>query len=192
MLITLPDESAALLDPQTLSFEAIPAAKKKAPFGAPPSDVPFGINCRLLAECMSNPAWKFGDCFRRISDHPRYSPKGSVHKFDVCFLTSIYKFKGDYRGGTFSSSTTEWRFLDGGIISHYGYGWGSHSWTVIEGCEALRAVCLFFGVKQPRSIKGEGTRRPLAVLLEEMTSVPLQERRGQLWNLPERLQHESG
>lgn len=85
-------------------------------------------------------------------------------------LTNIYQFRGAYRGGMFSASESEWRFLDGGIISHHGYGWGSHSWTVVEGAEALRAVCLFFGIKQPRQIKGEGRREPLAALLERMTA----------------------
>jgi hypothetical protein len=61
----------------------------------------------------------------------------------------------------FSSSERHWRFLDGGIIAHNGYGWGGHSWTVVQGAEALRAVCLFFGIEQPRQIKGEGKRQSL-------------------------------
>jgi hypothetical protein len=53
----------------------------------------------------------------------------------------------------FSSSETKWRFLDGGIISHSGYGWGSHSWTVVEGAEALRAVA-------PRHVAQNPARDP--------------------------------
>jgi hypothetical protein len=59
----------------------------------------------------------------------------------------------------------------------------------VEGIEALRALCLFFGIRQPQRVKGETEKRPLAILLEEMTSVPLQDRRGRLWNLPEPLDH---
>jgi hypothetical protein len=78
-----------------------------------------------------------------------------VHGFDVRFLTRLYEFPGNYQGGTFCSSTTEWHFLDGGIISRNGYGWGSHSWTVVEGAEAVRGVCMFFGIQQPLTIRGE-------------------------------------
>ena len=85
----------------------------------------------------------------------------------------------------FSSSDREWHFLDGGIVEHDGYGWGSHSWTVVEGAEALRVVCLFFGITQPRRIKGESSPRPLAELLAEMTTVPLQESRDlRCWRFP--------
>ncbi len=187
MFISLPDKSVVCLNCETLKFESVDPYEGTAATSSTVERAPFGIDCIALAEFLKNPKWKFGDCFRRISDHPRYSPKQSVHEFDVSFLTSIYRFGGSYQGGTFSSSTTEWRFLDGGILSENGYGWGSHSWTIIEGAEALRAVCLFFGIKQPLRIKGEASRRPLSKLLTEMTSVPLQERRGRLWNLPEPL-----
>jgi hypothetical protein len=118
---------------------------------------------------MQEPRFRFGDCFRRISNIPRYSPKRSIYNFDVKFLTQMYDFPGSYKGGAFCSSETRWCFLDGGIISHNGYGWGSHNWTVIEGAEALRAVCVFFGIKQPHMIRGERCPWSLSVLLEEMT-----------------------
>jgi len=191
MLIILSDKSAAELFCKTLHFKAIEPSRRDYSGNKEASKAPFGINCKALATFMSDPKWRFGDCFRRVSDRPRYSPKQSVHEFDLSFITSIYKFRGYYQGGTFCSSTTEWHFLDGGIVSHNGYGWGSHSWTVVEGTESLRAVCLFFGIKQPQSIKGETERRPLSILLEEMTSAPIQKRRGRLWNMPEPLNSES-
>jgi len=178
MLLTLPDKSVAELHPATLRFAAIldgPLQRPSAVTPDPGEKAPFGVNCKTLAKCMEAPLWRFADCFRRVSNHPRYSPKQSVHSFDVKFLSRIYKFPGSYQGGTFSSSTTEWRFLDGGIISQNGYGWGNHSWTVVEGAEALRSICLFFGIAQPLLIKGEGSRRSLSMLLEEMTKVPLQD-----------------
>lgn len=176
MLITLPDSSPVHIDEGTLRFSQIgdPEYSVTGQQDTKRTNAPFGVNCRKLAATMKKPSWKFGDSFRRISDHPRYSPKRSVHQFDVTFLTKIYQFPRDRQGGTFSSSTTEWSILDGGIISHMGYGWGSHCWTVVEGAEALRAVCLFFGIIQPRTIKGEPSRRPLAALLEELSEVPLQ------------------
>jgi hypothetical protein len=39
---------------------------------------------------------------------------------------------------------------------------------VVQGAEALRAVCMFCGIQQPQRIKGEGPRRPLSVLLQEI------------------------
>lgn len=190
MLLTLPDDSIVDFDPATLSFkqhvpDRAPGRRSGSRFRS--RRCPFGIDAKVLVEFMTSPAWRFGDCFRRISDHPRYSPKGSVHDFRVTSLTKIYQFSGSYQGGTFSSSNTEWCFLDGGIVSHAGYGFGSSSWTVIQGAEALRAVCLFFGIVQPERIKGESVRRPLAALLEEMTEVPLQSDSGMVWGLPKLL-----
>jgi hypothetical protein len=178
--LTLPDKSQVTLDKQTLQFHsldtgtnastpanllngpAVPLASKKI--------VSQQIDFKTLAKWLQYPHLRFGDCFRRISDRPRYSPKQSVHEFDVRFLTRLYEFPGNYQGGTFCSSTTEWHFLDGGIISRNGYGWGSHSWTVVEGGEALRGICMFFGIQQPLTIRGESPRRPLSTLLEEMTT----------------------
>ena len=191
MLITLTDGSVALLDEATLRFRhRVPGESAVV---SPDSAVtvrqsPFGVNAVALAATMGAPAWRFGDCFRRASDVPSYSPKSGVHSFSPAFLTKLYCFPGSYQGGTFCPSTRVWKFLDGGIRSHSGYGWGSHSWTVVEGAEALRGVCLFFGVKQPLKIRGEGKRRPLAMLLEEMTSVPLQDSRGTLLGLPSPLE----
>ena len=185
MIISLPDQSVVELNCGSLQFVSLPPSTKSSSRSF--KKAPFDIDPIKLADCLSNPKWKFGNCFRRISDHPRYSPKQSVHEFHISFLTSIYKFGGAYQGGTFSSSTTQWAFLDGGIISHNGYGWGSHSWTVVEGAESVRAICLFFGIIQPTKIKGELTRRPLSKLLEDMTAVSLQDHKSAMWNLPENL-----
>jgi len=46
---------------------------------------------------------------------------------------------------------------------------------VVEGGEALRVDCLFFGIRQPQRIKGEITKRPLAEILQDMTSFPLKD-----------------
>jgi len=193
MLITLPDKSVARLYPRTLSFEAMDSPAATPPAEVPASDVPHGINCELLADCLSNPTNRFSECLRRMSDTPRYSPKGinsGKAWVNLLYLTRVYKFGGSYRGGLFQTSFTRWRFLDGGIVSQNGYGFGSssHSFIAVEGIEATRAICLFFGIRQPRTIKGEILRRPLSILLQEMTSVPLQEPRAGAFNLPSPLE----
>lgn len=174
MLITLPDASIVSLDVASMRFREVrdPKAekKRKARTKAQP---PRTVDLESLAYCLSSPDWKFGDCFRRIPGTNRFSPKSTMYEVPVCYPCRIYAFPGRYSGGCFSSSTTEWRFLDGRIHSHSGYGWGSHSWTVVEGFEALRAVCLFIGIIQPQRLRGETSRRPLAVLLEEMSAYPL-------------------
>ena len=175
--LLLPDKSVAVLDQRTLWFRSVETSQRPAIIKSrsQPPAVPIRLGkldpkeVNELINSIQHPHWRFEDCFRRTSDLPSYSPKRSKHDFNVKFITRLHDFPGSYRGGLFSSSESEWRFLDGGIISHSGYGWGSHSWTVVKGAEALRAVCMFFGIKQPRTIKGELSRRPLSVLLEEMT-----------------------
>ena len=173
MLVTLPDNSVVNLDEQTLKYRTIDPVK---PISNATSSITTSLDAisrvdiELLVRCLQKPPHRFCDCFRRVCDIPRYSPKGDF-EFSAGFLSSIYSFHEYYKGGTFSSSDWECHFLDGGIISHNGYGWGSHSWTVIQGAEAIRACCLFYGVQQPRIIKGEGTRRPLSFLLDDMTNI---------------------
>lgn len=175
MIIQLPDESLVRLDRATLRFYTVD--KATLPVNMPEMQetvkVPFELNCELFADYLSRPFRKFGDCFRRFNDDPSYSVRHSKASIDLRFLPSIYNFPGSYRGGTFNSADIRWNFLDGGIHEHLGYGWGSHSYSLVKGTEALRAVCLFFGIKQPVKIKGETTRRPLAELLQEMTHLPL-------------------
>ena len=174
MLIALPDNSAVVLEDALRITQYDPQAEPSAAQRqALETDDP-ALSYQKIAKAMSSPCWKFGDSFRRVSDYPCYSPKQSVHQFDVCF-GRIYEFPRSGSGSMFNSSTSECEFLDGGIISHIGYGWGSNSWTVVEGAEALRAVCLFFGITQPQRIKGEPPRRRLAELLDEMTEVPLRD-----------------
>jgi hypothetical protein len=176
--LTLPDESQVKLDKQTLQFHSLDGMDARTSANLlnepavpliPKELISGQIDFETLAKQLQYPHYRFRDCFRRISDHPRYSPKQSVYEFDVTFPARLYEFPGKSEGGMFSSRTTEWHFLDGGVISQLGYGWGSHSWTVVEGAEALRGVCMFLGIQQPLSIRGEPPRRPLSLLLEEMT-----------------------
>ena len=180
LMLNLPDRSTAVMDTSTLRFYSFdgPQTSWEDTIGqrilADPKAESDGqsrnINFEVLASFIENPQIQFRDSFTRCGPQPRYSFRSAKQEFDVRSLTKVYHFRGSYRGGTFSSSDTEWKFLDGGIISHSGYGWGSHSWTVVEGAAALRVVCLFFGIKQPLRIKGEGLREPLGVLLERMTA----------------------
>ena len=179
LILTLPDRSTAVLDSRTLSFYSfshIPTSWEQAIRERilidPSAETirPSGIDIEVLAALMERPRHRFADCFTRCGAQPRYSFRSAKQDFDVTYLTKIYQFRGDYAGGVFSSSESNWRFLDGGIISHSGYGFGSHSWTAVEGAHALRVVYLFFGINQPRQVKGEGRKEPLAALVERMTA----------------------
>jgi hypothetical protein len=79
--------------------------------------------------------------------------------------------RGQIRWRNFLTPETEWRFLDGGIFEHNGHGWGSHTCTLVQCAEALRVVCMVCGIQQPLRIKGESRRRPLSILLQEISSV---------------------
>ena len=174
MLLVLPDQSLVDFEPKARRFRSLPGMPgAQPPTATSPSPAPVGIDAKTLEHILQNPSLPFAECFRRISDHPRYSPIQSRHKFNVSSLTTLYRFPHEYQGGTFCPSNEDWDFLDGGIRSHQGYGWGSHSWTVVEGSEALRAVCLFCAIKQPVRIKGEGPRRPLSLLLQDISASPL-------------------
>jgi hypothetical protein len=174
MLLSLPDKSVVRLDKTTLQFHSVEldeitdtsatASEEPSPGSA------LRINFEKLAALLQTPHLRFGECFRRISDHPRYSPTGSSEIVDLRSLTRVYNFREEYQGGMFSSSSRQWFFLDGFIQRHAGYGSGSHGWTIVQGTEALRAVCLFCGVQQPRAIKGERPRRPLSLILQDMTA----------------------
>jgi hypothetical protein len=169
MIITLPDSSQVSLNTKTGQMRRLNGTHSQKPRPTTNSRK-LHEAVELMARNLQRPSLPFQECFRRICDTPCYSPIRAKRDFNVKLITRFYNFKGHYRGGTFCSSDTNWRFLDGGIFEHNGYGWGSHSWTVVEGIEALRAVCMFCGIQQPLRIKGEGPRRPLSVLLQEIFS----------------------
>lgn len=175
--LTLPDQSVVHLRKKTFTFLAPGRPPEKVAVGpglqAPASGA--RVDFAELARVLTQPNRPFTECFRRISAIPRYSPIRVVHDFDVRGITQIFAFPQNYQGGTFSSSDSRWLFLDGGIFSHNGYGWGSHSWTVVQGFEALRLVCLLNGITQPKLLKGEPPRRPLAYLLADLTRLASEE-----------------
>ena len=83
------------------------------------------------------------------------------------FLADLYQFPRSSDGQVVFKT-----FLDGGIHNSPGYGWGVSAWTVVQGFEALRATCLFFGVCQPQRLRNEPHRRPLAALLDDLSKYP--------------------
>jgi len=181
LVLTLPDRSRVRLDMRTFQFRAISGEHEsgvldslsESDVAADAPRVPLSIDFVALARCFEAPSLPFSECFRLIGPE-RYSPRYSHHSFDVRFLTRLYKCPGRYQGGTFCPSLTDWDFLDGGITSQHGYG-SVGSWTVVRGPEALRTICMFFGIKQPRRLKDQSVRRPLSGLLEDLSRLPLHE-----------------
>lgn len=55
-----------------------------------------------------------------------------------------------YQSSMFSTAREEASFLDGGYLSVSGYGFGSHSSTLVKGELALRFLCYRIGVRPPR------------------------------------------
>ena len=165
ILLELPDKSRVTLDARTFRFQSGwdgPAAGEleiKTAVTDASQPLPMAVDFQKLADCLQSPRLPFSECFRRIAPE-RYSPIYSLHQFHVRFISTLYDFRGTYQGGTFCPSMTEWNFLDGGISSQSGYG-SSSSWTVVRGTEALRVICLFHGIEQPKRLLGETNRRPL-------------------------------
>jgi len=174
----LPDKSIVWLDDDSLRFRSVePLAAGNAGEIAPrqPSEK-LKISAEDLSARIRAPKYRFADGFRRVSDHPRYSVKWSVEIFEVARFARGYGYTERARGTMFAPLYREWHFLDGGIIERNGYGWASPSWTVVQGAEALRAMCLLLGIQQPRLIRGEPSRRALSVILEDLTNAPVQPR----------------
>src|SRR5258708_422752 len=140
MIIILPDSSQVSFNTKTGRLRSVDGFSTRKP---KPTKTAHKLHevVELMARNFQRPTLPFQECFRRICDTPRYSPIRCKHEFNLLTITRCYNFNGSYQAGTFCPSETNWRFLDGGIFEHNGYGWGSHSWTVVQGAEALRAVC---------------------------------------------------
>ena len=181
LLITLPDRSVVACDTRTFRFTSA-SCSLPSDSSAPPAITRGGVDLLVtkaiphITSALKRPSLPFAECFRRVAAE-RYSPRCSFHDFDFMSVARFYKLPGRYQGGTFSSSFTEWDFLDGGISQQHGYG-STGSWTVIRGFEALRVTCLLCGIRQPCRLSGETSCRPLAVLLEELNRFPLHETLG--------------
>ena len=179
-VLTLPDASRVRLDHSSLRFTHVgetevqvgPSDGKESRTRSEPIDSGVWADPVWIAQRLEFPSTSFSDSFwRRISDVPSYGTKSCGP--DVTALPGVYEFPGFHQGGVFSSTHLEWHFLDGGIIRHDGYGFGSHSGSCVYGAEVVRVNCLFFGIIQPRRMKGEATRRPLSRLLEELSAADL-------------------
>ncbi len=185
MQISLSDGSLARLDRSTLRFYALdsPPILHCMPEMPEWTAVPFGIDCHKFTQNLQYPRQEFKNCFKRRNDTPSYYLRPTENDIDINYLPSVYRFPGRYSGVMFSDAYLDWNFLDGGITKFMAYGFGRKSYIEVRGAEALRLVCMFHGVFQPRTIKGETERRPLAVLLEEATRFPLTDRT-KIPNLP--------
>lgn len=59
----------------------------------------------------------------------------------------------------FSSADSTVSWLDGGLRSHEGYGWGSSYWTAIIGDNATDFLCYRMGVQPRRRKRSDGEAR---------------------------------
>ncbi len=84
-----------------------------------------------------------------------------------------------YNSMMFSSSSTQTAFLDGGHIDVGGYGFGSHSYSVIVGEDAVRLVCHRIGVRPPRE-KSKVASSATGQLLEQMLADQRRDRMDEL------------
>lgn len=170
MKITLPDNSVVYLDRSTFRFY------REKTF--PDNGFELPINYDMLVRYLERPHLKFSNCFHRVDDTPCYSGSWKIGEYDTQILKAVYALEpgeGSY-GMMFTSSHSVYHVLDGCIIEHKGYGWGSHTYNWLEGFEVLRATCLFNGVKQPLRLKGETNPRPLADILVDLNQYSVNHR----------------
>lgn len=110
-----------------------------------------------MASRIKWPEIPFSECFRRVPDTVksgtvRYLFRYNKSPVDIFKITGIYLFPTEYQGGPFCSSYTTFDIADGQMTSVVGYGWGNQSYKLVVGQYAVRALCLFFGIQQPRYI----------------------------------------
>lgn len=186
MKLTLPDNSIVFFDERTFKFSKTDMVEK--------SEIDFSnlYDFQKLVQFIEHPDQKFSKCFRRIGENTRYSSILSHYSFYFTFLEHFYvlKYTSAY-GGMFSSYGYTVEILDGIIEQRTGYGWGSPSWKALEGCEVLRAVCMLFGIQQPKSIKGEISRRDLSDILIDLSKYEIKSSGFSQWDCPWRKKSET-
>lgn len=177
MRLTLPDQSQIYFSEGVFRFSLKPSRRVEKQI--------LPVDLEKLKECFEKPSRNFGDCFRRNSDWPSYTVINSEQSVPVMCLDHIYFLEiGESYGGMFSSSLTSLRFLDGFLKDYEGYGFGSSFGTSVYGYEALRIACLFFGVKQPKTLKGERVRRPIAEILAELSQYQIKRKGFKIRDFP--------
>lgn len=105
------------------------------------------------------PNVEFKSCFRRKASTTQelvYSHRFKDPPVDVLDINKIYQLKSQVFSGMFSPRMEHYYLCDGEIYCYIGYGFGPRAKSYIEvrGEIALRALCIFFGIKQPAFIKG--------------------------------------
>ncbi|MDX8341644.1 hypothetical protein SLH46_20770 [Draconibacterium sp. IB214405] len=127
-----------------------------------------------LKERIEYPKVEFGSCFRRMSNSSEelvYSHKFKNPPVDVLDINKFYMPKKEVSSGMFSPRMEHYYLCDGEIYYHMGYGFGPQgkSFIQVKGEIALRALCLFFGIKQPNHIKGYPKKLKDSEILYELT-----------------------
>jgi hypothetical protein len=177
--LKLPDNSIIYFDEYSFKFSKTPHESN------PDLNYTEKYDENKALSNFQTPDKQFSDCFRRIGEGPRYSSVKKHYEFDLTFLDDFYELKHlTGYGGMFSSSYREVQVLDGSIMTYQGYGFGNRSWTALSGFKVLRATCMFFGIIQPRLIKGEVEKRTLACILEELSQYKIKHNAFNRWNNP--------
>ena len=122
----------------------------------PSEIVEFVADRKSIEECKVRlPNVPYSKAFRREGDS-RFGIAGP-YVDRVWQAVRALDAPSTYQSSMFSTARENISFLDGGYVSVSGYGFGSHSYTLVRGEMALRFLCGRIGVRQPKSGTNGGT-----------------------------------
>jgi hypothetical protein len=115
----------------------------------PSEIVEFVAARKSIDECRSKlPNVPYSKAFRRQGEG-RFGIAGPYVE-RVWRAVQALDAPSTYQSSMYSTARESTSFLDGGYVSVSGYGFGSHSYTLVRGETALRFVCFRIGVRPPR------------------------------------------
>lgn len=122
----------------------------------PSEVVEFAVAKESIQECKEKlPNVPYSKAFRREGEGQFGIAGPYVER--VWRAVQALDVPSTYQSSMFSTAREHISFLDGGYASVSGYGFGSHSYTLVRGELALRFLCGRIGVRQPRT----ATRGPV-------------------------------
>ena len=116
----------------------------------PSEIVEFVVAKKSIEECRGKlPNVPYSRAFKRDGD-TRFRIAGPYVE-RVWRAVDALDAPSTYQSSMFSTARERTSFLDGGYVSVSGYGFGSHSYSLIRGEMALRFLCYRIGVRPPRA-----------------------------------------